>query len=88
VSPTDPIAATKLLSVSGRNIVSIFEDWVRQTPDKPFLIWAPFEGPDRVFSYAEFWDLSGRVAAGLAANGVAKGSQHVYRIESFRNRRN
>jgi carnitine-CoA ligase len=54
MSPTDPIAAAKF-SVSGHNIVSIFEDWVRQTPDKPFLLWAPFEGSDRVFSYAEFW---------------------------------
>ena len=36
----------------------------------PFLVWAPFEGEGRTWSYAEFLDAVQRVAGGLARRGV------------------
>jgi len=33
--------------------------------DHPFLIWAPFEAPARKWSYGEFHDRVGALAAGL-----------------------
>lgn len=36
----------------------------------PFLIWAPFEAPARVWSYGEFHERVGALAAGLVKRGI------------------
>ena len=41
--------------------------------DHPFLIWAPFDAPARIWNYGEFHQRVGALAAGLAARGVAPG---------------
>jgi crotonobetaine/carnitine-CoA ligase len=41
--------------------------------DHPFLIWAPFEAPARRWTYGEFHERVGALAAGLAARGVKPG---------------
>jgi crotonobetaine/carnitine-CoA ligase len=40
--------------------------------DHPFLIWAPFDAPARSWSYGEFHQRVGALAAGLAARGVKR----------------
>ncbi|HEY2135346.1 MAG TPA: class I adenylate-forming enzyme family protein, partial [Xanthobacteraceae bacterium] len=77
-----PDAGSKLLSVSGRSLTALFADWAERTPDKPFLVWAPFEGRGQTLGYAEFWALSGRVAAGLAARGVTAGSRVLIHMDN------
>jgi carnitine-CoA ligase len=71
-----------LYTVAGLSVPSIFTSWVNRTPDKPFLIWSPFEGPEDTWTYAEFWAASERVAAGLGALGVGKGSRVVLHMEN------
>ena len=39
----------------------------------PFLIWAPFDAPARRWSYGEFHERVGALAAGLARRGVKPG---------------
>ena len=41
--------------------------------DHPFLIWSPFDGPARSWSYGEFHDRVGALAAGLAKRGIKPG---------------
>jgi carnitine-CoA ligase len=41
--------------------------------DHPFLIWAPFDAPARIWAYGEFHDHVGALAAGLAGRGVKPG---------------
>jgi hypothetical protein len=41
--------------------------------DHPFLIWAPFDTPARKWSYGEFHDRVGALAAGLTRRGVRPG---------------
>jgi len=41
--------------------------------EHPFLIWAPFDAPARKWSYGEFHERVGALAAGLAARGVKPG---------------
>ena len=41
--------------------------------DHRFLIWAPFDAPARPWTYGEFHDRVGALAAGLAARGVKPG---------------
>ena len=41
--------------------------------DHPFLIWAPFDAPARTWTYGEFHERVGALAAGLAARGISRG---------------
>src|SRR5437868_6412196 len=41
--------------------------------DHPFLIWAPFDAPSRPWTYGEFHDRVGALAAGLAKRGIKPG---------------
>jgi len=50
--------------------------------DHPFLIWEPFEGDRRVWSYAEFADATRRVAAGLHARGVKVGDRVLVHLDN------
>ena len=42
-------------------------------PDHPFIIWAPFDLPPSVTTYAEFYIRVLSLAAGLRARGVVQG---------------
>src|SRR3981189_967359 len=41
--------------------------------DHPFLIWAPFDAPARIWAYGEFHQRVGALAAGRATRGVKPG---------------
>src|SRR5712672_1521866 len=45
----------------------------RTRRDHPFLSWAPFEAPARIWAYGEFHERVGALAAGLTARGVKPG---------------
>src|SRR4051794_41485763 len=47
----------------------------------PFLIWAPFDAPARRWSYGEFHERVGALAAGLAKSGVEPGEYVVIRVD-------
>jgi len=48
----------------------------------PFLIWAPFEGPSRTWSYREFHDRVGALAAGLVARGIRPGDAVLIHLDN------
>ncbi len=48
----------------------------------PFLIWEPFEGDRKVWSYVEFYDATCRVAAGLKARGVKLGDRVLVHLDN------
>jgi crotonobetaine/carnitine-CoA ligase len=50
--------------------------------DHPFLIWAPFEAPARRWSYGEFHDRVGALAAGLVKRGVAPGEYVLIHLDN------
>lgn len=50
--------------------------------DHPFLIWAPFEGPSRSWSYREFDDRVGALAAGFAKRGVKQGDPVLIHLDN------
>ena len=76
------LGISQLSTIEGLSIPSIFADWAARVPDKPFLIWSPFDGDDLVWTYAEFWSESGSVAAGLASLGVGKGDYVILHMEN------
>jgi len=50
--------------------------------DHPFLIWAPFEAPARKWSYGEFHDGVGRLAAGLLKRGIKQGDYVLIHLDN------
>jgi carnitine-CoA ligase len=50
--------------------------------DHPFLIWAPFDAPARSWSYGEFHERVGSLAAGLAARGVKPGEYVLIHLDN------
>jgi crotonobetaine/carnitine-CoA ligase len=50
--------------------------------EHPFLIWAPFDAPARKWSYGEFHDRVGALAAGVAARGVKSGEYVLIHLDN------
>src|SRR5262245_8147128 len=50
--------------------------------DHPFLIWAPFDAPARHWSYGEFHDRTGALAAGLVRRGVRAGDHVLIHLDN------
>ena len=48
----------------------------------PFLIWAPFDAPARHWSYGEFHERVGALAAGLAKRGIKPGEYVLIHLDN------
>ena len=76
------IEQSHMAMVEGRDIPWLLDLWVERTPDNPFLIWAPFEGEDRTWSYAEFGRDVNAVAAALHNRGVVAGERVLLHLDN------
>jgi crotonobetaine/carnitine-CoA ligase len=65
--------ASKGNEFRGMDVTWVLEQWAERQPDKTFVVWAPFDGIERRWSYAEMADDAKRFAAGLHARGVGVG---------------
>ena len=70
------IDAAKWTMVEGRDIPWLLQTQADRYPGKPFLIWEPFSGEAKRWTYAEFLGDVESVAAALHQRGVAAG-EHV-----------
>ncbi|MGX7743201.1 AMP-binding protein [Rhodopseudomonas parapalustris] len=50
--------------------------------EHPFVIWAPFDGSSRRWSYGEFHDRVGALAAGLAKRGIKPGDYLLIHLDN------
>ena len=50
--------------------------------DHPFLIWVPFDAPARRWSYGEFHERVGALAAGLAGRGIKPGEYVLIHLDN------
>src|ERR1700709_1001011 len=57
----------------GRDVPWLLRMRSQSRRNHPFLIWAPFEAPARTWTYGEFHDRVGALAAGLVARGIKPG---------------
>lgn len=62
--------AAGLHPFEGLDVAWLLETRAASRSAHPFLVWAPFEGPGRTWTYAEFLDAVRRVAGGLSKRGV------------------
>ena len=63
----------RLHPLVGLDVPWLLRERVRTQGDKPYLIWEPFEGTGRTYTYRQFGAAVERFAAGLLARGIRKG---------------
>jgi crotonobetaine/carnitine-CoA ligase len=66
----------------GLDIAHLIEARGRQLADRELLIWEPFDGPPRRWTYGRFAQDALRVAAGLRAAGVGVGDVVLVHLEN------
>ncbi len=57
----------------GYDIASWLVELARRRGEHPFLVWEPFDGPSRTYTYRGFLDTIRLLAGGLAQRGVKPG---------------
>lgn len=67
------IQHSKLDAFRGMGVTWLLDQWVTRQPNKTFLVWAPFDEPEKHWSYSEFARDAKRFAAGLQQRGVGLG---------------
>lgn len=70
---TNQSQASKLDGFRGMDVTWLLDQWAERQPDKTFVVWVPFDGAERRWSYAELASDARRFAAGLHAHGVGAG---------------
>lgn len=68
--------------VERRDIPWLLRQWEERCPDKPFLIWEPFDRPSVSYSYAEFAAHVERLAGALHTRGVMKGDKVMVHLDN------
>ncbi|MBW2275051.1 MAG: AMP-binding protein [Deltaproteobacteria bacterium] len=67
--------STDRFQFAGQDIPWLLDHWAAAKPDHPLLVWVPRGAEPQRWSYREFNEQVGRVAAGLHARGVGKGDK-------------
>ncbi|MFV7785877.1 AMP-binding protein [Shewanella marisflavi] len=66
--------ASKLEQFRCMDVAWLLNQWVERQPDKPFVVWSPFDdSPSQSWTYAELSLAAKQVAAGLKKRGVSEG---------------
>jgi crotonobetaine/carnitine-CoA ligase len=71
-----------LHTFTGRDVPWLLDQRARVRPDKTFLVWEPYEGETRSWSFAEFNEATRAFAAGFAAHGVEPGNFVTIHMEN------
>lgn len=67
---------------AGMDIRSLIDEQATRRAADPFLIWEPFSGESRQWTYAEFAQSLRRFAAGLHARGVQPGDRVLVHLDN------
>lgn len=67
---------------AGMDVPTLLRMQAESRSAHPFLIWAPFDAPARHWSYSEFHDRVGALAAGLAKRGVQPGEYVLIHLDN------
>lgn len=70
---TETIDLARHQVMLGMDMPWLVNQWVKRSPDKPFMIWEPFVGESTTWTYSELQTNARAVAAGLSERGIEKG---------------
>src|SRR3954463_11324636 len=74
--------AIEQFQMHGQDVPWLLEHWAEHKPEHPALVWAPRQGGARRWSYVDLLIDVRRLAAGLAARGIAKGDAVLIHSEN------
>lgn len=77
-----PLSAGDVHPFLGLDMATLLERRATESPDRPFLVWQPPEGPASTHTYGAFRDRVAALAGGLAALGVAAGDRVIIHLEN------
>lgn len=72
----------KLDMQAGRDVPWLLKSQAERYPDKPWLIWEPFTGASRTWTYGEFRRDVRALAGGLHARGVSTGDRVLVHLDN------
>jgi crotonobetaine/carnitine-CoA ligase len=67
---------------AGTNLWQLLESRAARSTEAPFLIWHPFDGKNRVWSYGTFAQEASSVAVGLTRRGIKPGDTVLIHLEN------
>lgn len=76
------IRESRRRTAAGMDVPWLLGEWARRAPDKPFLIWEPFEGNGRTWTFSELRRDARRLAAGLHARGIRAGDFVILHLDN------
>jgi crotonobetaine/carnitine-CoA ligase len=76
------IDASYRSAFEGMDIPWLLDQWTERAPDKTCLVWCPFTGPERRWTYAEVHGDARRLAAGLNRRGVEAGDFVILHLDN------
>lgn len=78
----DRIDAGKWAMVEGRDVPSVLASRVAKYGSKPFIVWEPFEGQPKTYSYSEFGAAVEAAAGALHSRGVQVGDRVLVHLDN------
>jgi len=77
-----PFAPRHIQPFAAQDIRSLITTQASRRAHHPYLIWRPFDGARRVWTYAQFADTVARFAGGLHARGVRPGDRVLVHLDN------
>ena len=78
----EQIDSSKWRSLEGLDVAHVLERWASLEPDKALMVWEPFEGAPRRWSYKSVSEDARRIARGLSDRGVNTGDFVILHLEN------
>lgn len=76
------LESSAIRSLHGMDVPWLLSQWAQRQADKPALIWEPFSGQGRRWTYAELAHAARRVAVGLHRAGVRPGDFVIIHLDN------
>src|SRR4051812_45745336 len=74
--------APAMHTFTGQDVWQLVQLRARVSTDQPFLVWHPFEGPVRTWSFRQLAEQASSIAAGMTRRGVRPGDRVLIHLEN------
>src|SRR5437879_1775677 len=74
--------APALFPAAGLDVWELLSMRAERSGNRPFVIWHPFEGPSRTWTYGQLHRDAAAVGAGLSRRGVRRGQRVLIHLEN------